>query len=390
MSNAKVNAVQKISEDSQVTEGGERMRPSVTSVALGTLTTVPGGVWRHVEDLAVGLRDRGVEVCVCLKAEATVLQTACRASGLRWEPIGQMIRADVDLWHLHLEDTFSREAMRLMVCRRPVGRTIITEHLPRTNASDPRLDSHFSRRPGAYSAKSVFKRAEFALATHVIAVSRGSAHFLTERYGLSPQKISVIPNGIAVTPAALRSPSNRREGPIKVVAIGSLSRQKGHDILIEAARLSSGNWTTTIVGTGAQFEALYVQAGGLPRGRVRLVGWLDDPRTQLIDADVVCMPSRWEAFPYSALEGAAMGLAVVATRIDGLEDIVIDGVTGVLIAPDDAAQLAAVLDALAARPRDLLKMGESGRSRVIERFGLARMVDETLAAYRRALIGSAG
>jgi glycosyltransferase involved in cell wall biosynthesis len=356
------------------------------SVVLATSSNLRGGVWRHIEDLAVRLADTGIDVRVGLGVDAEVLHEACRAAGLRWEPLAQSARADADIWHLHLSDTFNADAVRLLALRRTVGRTLVTEHLPRSVASDPRLEPHIARHRGAHAAKTAFKRAEFSLTSRVIAVSRGSANFLSERYGLKSDKVTIVPNGIAVPDAIPVAALELDRCRIRVAAVGSLIRQKGHDVLIDAALRSSGRWTVTIIGSGAHYESFVARAAAIPDGRVRLAGWLDDPRAELARASVVCIPSRWEAFPYVALEAAAMGLPIVATAVDGLEEIVVDGVTGLLVAPDDAQGLAAALDDLAARPADeLRRMGAAGRARVAARFGIERMVSGTLAAYQRAM-----
>ncbi len=79
------------------------------------------------------------------------------------------------------------------------------------------------------------------------------------------------------------------------------------------------------------------------------------------------------------------GLPVVASSVDGLRDIVADGVSGHLVAPGDPAELAAVLDRLSGDADHRREAGRRGRERVEELFGLDRMVDGTLAVYRDAV-----
>jgi glycosyltransferase involved in cell wall biosynthesis len=79
------------------------------------------------------------------------------------------------------------------------------------------------------------------------------------------------------------------------------------------------------------------------------------------------------------------GRAVVGTRVDGLEDIVVQGETGALVAADDPEELAANLDALAADPARVARMGGAALRRVESCFGLGRMLDGVEQAYERAL-----
>jgi glycosyltransferase involved in cell wall biosynthesis len=94
------------------------------------------------------------------------------------------------------------------------------------------------------------------------------------------------------------------------------------------------------------------------------------------------MPSRWEGLPIVALEAMRAGLPVVAARVGGIPEAVLDGVTGMLVDPDSPSQLAAALRGLDAAT--LRRMGASGRRRYEEQFQVGRVVSELDAIYRRA------
>jgi glycosyltransferase involved in cell wall biosynthesis len=169
--------------------------------------------------------------------------------------------------------------------------------------------------------------------------------------------------------------------------VGSLGRQKGQDVLLEAARLSGRDWRITVVGSGPHLGRLQQIASHLPAGRVRFAGWVEDPRAYVEAADVVCMPSRWESFPYAALEACSLARPVVGSRVDGLDEIVVNGETGILVAPDCPGELAAALDRLADHPDLVAKLGLAAYARVGSHFRLARMVEETIAVYARTSSG---
>src|SRR5947209_18641430 len=119
--------------------------PQVGTVALATTAVARGGVWRHVEDLACGLRAAGVDVVIGLLPEAVELQAASDRLGLRWESLRQSIGGHVDIWHAHLHDTYDSRVLAALARRRLVGPSVLTEHLPRSPASDPSLEPHFRR-----------------------------------------------------------------------------------------------------------------------------------------------------------------------------------------------------------------------------------------------------
>jgi glycosyltransferase involved in cell wall biosynthesis len=351
-------------------------------IALGSTAVGRGGLWRHIEDLGLGLQRAGLEVTVGLLPSATVLHEACQRAGLPWEPLHRTVRPGIDLWHLHLHDTYDRRALMALAARRLAGPAVITEHLPRSNASDGRLDREYPHNRYADMLKTVFKRVELGLAHGVIAVSASSARFLEERYSLVPGAVTIVHNGVTTPhqPAAPR----RSDGRLRVVAVGSFGRQKGFDVLLEAMRISLLDWEVVLVGTGPQRERLYALASNVQPERVRFTGWVDDPRPYLLAADVVCMPSRWESFPYAALEACASSRPVVGSRVDGLDEIVANGESGILVEPEDPRDLAAALDRLAANPMLAAEFGRAAYARVRKRFDLDTMVDKVIAAYARA------
>jgi glycosyltransferase involved in cell wall biosynthesis len=354
---------------------------------LASTALTRGGTWRHIEDLGLGLERAGFEVTIALLPGAAELHAASARAGLRWEPLARTLGRSTDLWHVHLHDTYDLRAFFALAARRATGRSVITEHLPHSHASDERLEPQHPRTRYAAEAKTAFKKVEFGFATEVITVSVGAARFLGERYSLPSAAVTTVYNGVVAPehPTAPRPP----DGRFRVVAIGALDRQKGHDVLLEAARISSQDWEVTVVGTGGELESLRAMAATLPHGRVHLVGWVDDPSAYILGADVMCMPSRWESLGYAALEASALCRPVVASRIDGLDEIVLDGENGILVAPDDPRQLAAALDRLAANPELVARFAEAAYARVRAQFTLSGMVDGVLAAYAHAWSGSA-
>jgi glycosyltransferase involved in cell wall biosynthesis len=120
--------------------------------------------------------------------------------------------------------------------------------------------------------------------------------------------------------------------------------------------------------------------------RVRFVGFVADPRPLYAGADVVVVPStRPDPLPNAALEAAAAGCCVVASRHGGLPEIVRDGETGVLVAPGDPGALAAALRRLAADPALGPRLGAAAAVDVAERFAPGLLVARVQALYDELL-----
>ena len=147
----------------------------------------------------------------------------------------------------------------------------------------------------------------------------------------------------------------------RVGFVGTLERRKGVDVLLAAAeRFLPGRRDATLVLHGEGPEAPV----GLPP-RVTLAGFSESPPYE--ELAVLVVPSRAEPFGTVAAEAAAAGVPVVASRVGGLPEVVADGETGVLVAPEDPAALADAVGALLDDPQRRRALGARARERA-ERF----------------------
>src|SRR5664280_1085195 len=200
----------------------------MTKVVLAANVLIKGGVWRHVVDLAGGLQARGCQVAIALPKRASLLRNEAIGQGLSVHDLAP--RSRVDIWHVHLADTYDLQMLAaLPLARSLAGAVIITEHLPRSDASDPSANQR-ERSFGAWPAKTVFKRAEYAMCHRVVCVSEASRRFIMIRYGLDRRKVIAIPNGIEVAAVPTAWP----QGSPVFVAIGAVIEQKGFDVLVDA------------------------------------------------------------------------------------------------------------------------------------------------------------
>lgn len=188
-------------------------------------------------------------------------------------------------------------------------------------------------------------------------------------------------------------PAHRVEGRT-VLFVGRLLPHKGADVLIEAADPS---WE--IVVCGRPLDPHYVEdlraLGAAKRIDFRLSASDAELDAAYDEAAVVVVPSvatdRYgattavaELLGLVAIEAAARGIPVVASRLASLPEIVEDGVTGLLVPPGDAGAIREAVAGLLADPLRRTTMGQAARRRAAERFAWSAAADVAIAAYRRA------
>lgn len=178
-------------------------------------------------------------------------------------------------------------------------------------------------------------------------------------------------------------------GPLRIGVLARLVPLKRIDALIEAVAHLAGAGTCIeleIAGTGPSEASLRELAQRLGVGaQVRFLGWREDSAPLLASWHGLAMPSLDEGFPVAALEAMAAGRAVLASRVGGLCEQVVDGVTGRLFEPGDTAALLQILAETNQDRARLARMGYEGWRRVKERFSADAMTRRTTALYDRLL-----
>jgi glycosyltransferase involved in cell wall biosynthesis len=341
-------------------------------VILDSSVSQSGGVAQHLLDLADGLRRRSVDVALALPDDDGSLHRDGRARGLEVMLHHEVRRADVV--HVHLANTYDPRALIRMLGYKRHARVVVTEHLPHSNASDPNL-SFGGTSALRRDAKTVLKHLQLSLVDMTIVLSSQCCRFMLSRYRMPSHKLRVISSGM---PQTDRGPERIR-APDHVMAIGSLSMQKGFDVLIRAAAGQQA-WAATIYGDGPSRQGLETLIAEL-NAPVRLAGWVARESVPLESSSVLAIPSRWEALPYVALEAMQAATPIVASRVDGLTDLVDDGATGLLVDPEHPRELSRAISRLIDDPPLARRYGDAGRSRSLERFSFDAMIEATHQVY---------
>lgn len=222
----------------------------------------------------------------------------------------------------------------------------------------------------------------------VVTISDFNRRWILERCGPEcGDKVVVVPSGVDTTlftpHARLLGNAARTEG-VSILCIGKLHEVKGQTHLLDACaqlRQRGVAFTCHLVGDGPDRAALLRQAQQLQLdGSVRFHGML--PRREVAallgEADLLAAPSvvsrdgRREGLPVVLIEALASGVPVVASRLSGIPELVVDGETGLLVPPGDAAALADALQRLIASPALREQLAEAGRAKVVRQFDLQR------------------
>lgn len=208
--------------------------------------------------------------------------------------------------------------------------------------------------------------------------------------GVPASRLLLMPYGIPLdelnTPLS-REAARARLGASGLVvgAVGRLEEQKGHAFLLAAlpqVRREIPDLTVLLVGDGRLREELSRQAADLGLlDTVRFLGTRRDLPEIFRALDLFVQPSLWEGLPLALLKAMGAGLPVVATRVSGSIDVIVDGVNGRLVAPADPEVLAGALLDLARRPEERRRLQGAARRTVAEKYSLEAMLQRLEALY---------
>ena len=328
--------------------------------------TLLGGLGDRFEVMIVGTNQAVIDDIVTVRPQSpTVLLPPIEdrsdvAAMLAHRRTLQALRPDI--FHANLSEGSSCQYALLMALSIKGQRVVVTENSPMG------VRSELSRRIKVWSAK--------RFDAHV-GVGRRAAELVEADVSLPAGTMRVIPNAV---PVVDHPPRSTPSGNGSIVAVSRFDWVKGLDVLIRAAALldSANHPRITVFGDGpgrTELEKLIAELG--VGARVELVGWVDDVRARLVDFDVFVLPSRLEGPPMSVLEAMHAGVAVVATDVGSVSEVIEDGVSGRVVPPDDPAALGAALDELLADTPRREKLAEEGRRVALDRFTSAA----NLAAY---------
>jgi starch synthase len=254
---------------------------------------------------------------------------------------------------------------------------------------------------GGYAISSWCEQVAVSSAAAVVAVSDAMRADLLAAYPqISAERISVIRNGIDTSEykadPAVDVLLDCGIDPARpyVIFVGRITRQKGLPVLLRAAAALDPAAQLVICAGQPDTPELLAEVTGLVNGLRETrsgVVWLPRMLAKreviqlLTHATVFGCPSLYEPLGIVNLEAMACGTAVVASRTGGIPEVVADGVTGLLVPPDDENALAAALNELVRDPSRAAAMGQAGRERTVAEFAWSAIATQTAALYAKLL-----
>lgn len=354
-----------------------------------------GGAEQQLVRLAVGLRNRDHEVKVftLLKPTDDITLSALDEAGISCETVG--LRGATDLIPASISFKRSLSAFAPQVIVAFLFHADLFSRAIAKLAGNPVVVSSVRSLDMGGRHREWLLRLTKGWARAVTTNSAMAVRHLADQGVAEPSRLCVIPNGLDLDAfevshedaQSVRSEFGASPNEFVWLAIGRFDPPKDYPNLLHAfARVAGVRRDTRlwIAGQGPLRERMETLAHELGIDEiVRFLGLRDDIPKLLAGADAVVQASAWEGLPNAVLEGMAAGRPVVATDVGGTRELVESEVSGLLVPPRDPERLSRALVelmSLSAQQRD--EMGANGKSCVVKRYTMDRVVDEWEALFQ--------
>jgi glycosyltransferase involved in cell wall biosynthesis len=253
------------------------------------------------------------------------------------------------------------------------------------------IGRHYGHEPSTSgrveSLKNTLTRRSFTRARELVIWHQLGKKSLVEDYGAPPEKVAVIPPGIDLERWNFPRPRPSSSPAVRLLFVGGDFKRKGGDILLAAFRSALSATCELDIVTREE-----VDTSGLANVRVHRGLGPNAPelRALFAQADVFVFPTLGDMFPLAVMEAMASGLPVIAANVGALGEQVRDGVTGLLIPPNDVESLIAAARRLVDDPGLRQRMGDEGRRIADQEFNGSRNYQRILEIMKRAASRAVG
>lgn len=350
-----------------------------------------GGAERLLVDLVLRLKERGVDVVVVTVTNEKPLEQHLSVMGIHVTSLAfdGTIYSARQMWQAAAKLRTIIQSERVQIIHSHLYTSDILARLS-TPLTCKLVNTIHNRDPWWYERKrlrSVLRTmldsiSHRARGVRSIAVSEDAAKEAISKLHINASAVRVVFNGINMKAFAAR---RDRRALKSIIQVARFYPVKGHHTALSAfANLLVDNPDLQLVwcGGGPEEESLRREVRRLGIGRsVRFLGFRDDVSVQLAQADIFWMPSKWEGMPIACIEAMAMALPIVASNVGGIPELVLDGVTGLLIEPESPVQLAEATRRLLHDPDLARALGRASRARAQQCFSIDATVDSYIQAY---------
>ncbi len=242
------------------------------------------------------------------------------------------------------------------------------------------------------------RKLRFKKPTRMIAISKECSDFSKSVFGIPDRQISLVHHGVSdhfaqPTPpaqlAALRRRLTIAEDKLVIGCVSSISHRKGQDIMVAALQnlpetVRKKIHCVFLGGTGGSdpFQWLEEMVRNAEIEDMVSIIPFDDPKPYYDLFAVFVLPSRMEAFPLVTLEAMMSGCCPVRSKVEGAEEQIEDGVSGLLFASENAGQLSDILEKLINDPGLRDTLAENARAKALAEFTIPVMTEKTLQVYQ--------
>jgi glycosyltransferase involved in cell wall biosynthesis len=234
-------------------------------------------------------------------------------------------------------------------------------------------------------------------ARHIIAVAGACRDFLIQHESIPPEKVTLVPNAIDLrrfSPGQITRRDARSklglspEAPV-IAGVGRLNSQKNFSLFLDVAAALTPrfpNLRFLLAGEGPEEAMLREKAHHLGlTDRIVFAGYIADTRQVYAAADILLMPSRFEGLPMTLLEAMAMNLPVVASKLDGIAEVIEEGREGYLVDSADVSGFVERCAVLLENPAKSSELAANARTKIEAHFSVERMTSAVEAIYDRFL-----
>ncbi|HQT76012.1 MAG: hypothetical protein B7Z80_03740 [Rhodospirillales bacterium 20-64-7] len=250
-------------------------------------------------------------------------------------------RGRLAIVHLNLAERGSvyRKAALLAATKLAGGRVLLHLHAAQIRQFYDAMDSR-----GKALVRWVFQSAD-----HIVVLGEVWRHWVTTTFGVDPERVSIVYNGVPATVAKARTVPD--DGRFRLLFVGNLMERKGVSDLLRAfakPSIRARNAHLTMAGGGPvdKYRAMAAELG--IADRVTFTGWVsqDDARTLMVNADALILPAYDEGLPLVILEALATGTPVICTPVGSIPEVLADRHNALFVTPGDEAAIAEAILAL--------------------------------------------